>query len=262
MARKFIVVGDRFDKFAQLDECISFSELQNKLEMAGFIDDLEAGDRYYPGQGILAKQIQTLTDTIEAKGISDYFAHWYSACAHFRAGKQLTHKHKAANRLVTEPKRLDANTFELEISVDGNNEIMSDHVTSFHMQGMLLIEAVRQSLLAITEKFFLPKAISCHHYFVFHNIRVDFLSFAFPVDTTLICKIVDCDTKNPLKKMSFTFCLEIHQRNVVVSSVSATGSVYQKHLIERKERSMAARCLKHHLNCLSNELQFPEAVNG
>ena len=259
MARKFIVVGDRFAKFAQLDGCISFSELQDKLEIVEFINDIEEGDRYYPGQGILAEQIRTFIESIEAKGISNYFTHWYSACAHFKAGKELTHKHKAANGLVTEPKRLDSNTFELEISVDGKNEILSDHVSGLHLQGMLLIEAARQSFLTVTEKYFLPKVISCHRYFIIQNITADFLSFVFPVDAKIIYKIADCDMANPLK-LRFTSCIEIHQGDIVVSSIRVVFSVYQKHCLELKERSMAEQCLKHHLNGLSDRPQFLAAA--
>lgn len=261
MARNYLVVGDKFETYAQLDECISFSELQDKLERANFIKDIEEGDRYYPGQGILAEQIQTFIESIEAKGISDYFSNWYSACALFKAKKKLTHKHKASNTLVTEPIRLGSNTFELKISIDGNNEFLNDHVTGFHLQGMLLIEAARQASMAVTKKFFLPKATSWHHYFVVHTIRVDFLSFAFPIDSKIICKIIDSDMTNPLK-LSFNACIEIHQINVVVTTINFTFTLYQRHDIERKERWMAKKSLKHHLECLSYEPQILTAVNN
>lgn len=261
MARNFIVVGDGFEKFAQLDQCISFTELQNKLETTEFLNDLKQGDRYYPGQGICAEPIQTFIDTIEAKGISNYFTHWYSACIHFKAEKKLTHKHNAANTLVTDPQRRDSNTFELEICIDENNEIMSDHTTGFHLQGMLLIEAIRQSGLAVTEKFFLPKGVLCQRSFVFHDFSINFLSSAFPVDAKIIYKITDSDTTNPLK-LCFTSRIEIHQGNNVVASANATYSVFKKLTIERMHRSMAEKCLKQHLRGLSNEPQFLEAVNS
>lgn len=262
MACNFIVVGDRFENFAQLDQCICFSELQVMLATDELINKIESGNRYYPGQGILAEQIHTFIESIEAKGISGYFDAWYYASAHFKAGKKLTHKHKAANGLVTDPKRLYSNTFELDISVDGNNEIISDHESGFHLQGMLLIETARQSILAVTNKFFLPEVAPHHRYFVFQHFSIDFLSFAFPVDAKIVYKIIDSDTTKPLRS-SFTARIEIHQGNVVVSSVNTTYSVYQKHVIERKEHYMAKKCLTHHLeDCLSNEPQFEEAVNS
>jgi hypothetical protein len=56
--------------------------------------------------------------------------------------------------MLSLPRRVSESCFEADVLVDDAGEHMSDHVSGQHLPGMVLIEAARQMILAVTEEFF------------------------------------------------------------------------------------------------------------
>lgn len=56
------------------------------------------------------------------------------------ADRASSHKHCSENVLISTPERLEQDEFELELRLHARSELMPDHLTGEHVQGMVLAE--------------------------------------------------------------------------------------------------------------------------
>ncbi|MDP1217553.1 AfsA-related hotdog domain-containing protein, partial [Klebsiella pneumoniae] len=68
------------------------------------------------------------------------------------------HKRKKANILITSPEKRDEDNYCARLILQDASELLCDHQTGQHIQGMVLIEAARQTIIATSEKFLLAEA--------------------------------------------------------------------------------------------------------
>ena len=246
------VVGDKFDRCTKLKSCITYSEFLEKYRNRELDVSIQNGIQYYPGQGLQEEQIKVFLKEIEGRKLSKHFYVWYHMLSNYKASEKLTHKRYGENRLITEPQNIAIDTYEMDLVINDKNEIMSDHVTGYHLQGMLLIEAARQSFLAVTEKYFVPKELDFKSYFVIKKMEVNFISFVFPFDTKIVYNILDKDIKDPLK-LNFSICVGIHQMDQIATSIDIDFSVFHKPWFETIEQKKAERCLLYYMQKYSDE---------
>ncbi|WP_233420966.1 AfsA-related hotdog domain-containing protein [Xenorhabdus nematophila] len=67
---------------------------------------------------------------------------------------KYSHKRIPHNTIIGSTRKENENSFSLPLLIDERCELMSDHQTGQHIQGMILIEACRQTFIAVTEEFF------------------------------------------------------------------------------------------------------------
>jgi hypothetical protein len=102
-----------------------------------------------------------------------------------------THKHKDRNSLIVNFMKLERGQFSAGMYIHGDNDLLMDHVTGFHIPGIALIEAARElfivslSYLGLGEERFILKDISS-----------EFFLYVFPVEVQLFMSL-EClkDTK-------------------------------------------------------------------
>src|SRR5690625_2275198 len=82
---------------------------------------------------------QLLSDASVSPNIAHFdFSLWHNLPQ--RASSALSHKHNPKNTLVSMPRQVTADTFELHLMIDEDCELMNDHLSGQHVQGMVLIE--------------------------------------------------------------------------------------------------------------------------
>ena len=146
--RKILVVGDRFIVYASLHEdAITYSD----FETLDIHRDRQEATNYFLGQGLTQKQRTRIARYVA--GRSGFTVVGFPELA----TKRETHKHEERNILVSRPRKLSSDQFELDLLIDGRCSDLSDHQTGQHISGMTLVEAGRQAFLAVTERFFIPE---------------------------------------------------------------------------------------------------------
>jgi hypothetical protein len=130
---------------------------------------------------------------------------------------------------------------------------MRDHQSGQHIQGMVLLEAARQSLLAVTEAFFLEndqKRFS----FIFNRIGVNFNNFAFPLAARLKYKILEKDIQNS-KRLGFSVGINIEQCGTVTAACDMSFTAYESKRIVAREDSVANKTMDGYLTALLASLE-------
>lgn len=177
-----VLVGDRIRGQSINPLLVSVAELD------ALITKLEHGPsagmvlRLIPGQGASHAELTAAQQRIAASGLHDVIIMDPvppPACA------RLTHKREQRNRMISEPTRVADNSYVAALLVDERCAEMEDHLTGMHLQGMLIIEAVRQMLLAVTEKYHLQEQLRGRCRFSTESLSITYLEFLFPLPTTL-----------------------------------------------------------------------------
>lgn len=249
MAETFLaVVGDKFSDFAAGKSAVTLSQLRALLTLPPAFPVVRdpAHDRLVlvPGQGLSDADLREMQALALSSAHKDAFDLDLWQARPPRAGGALSHKRRAENTLISEPRRTGEHTFDLDLLVDENCEMMSDHQTGQHLQGMMLIEAARQSFLAVTEQFFLPQDAG-KFYFVFDDLSVSYKRFVFPVDATLGYAIREMDPSP--NRQRFVVEVTIEQCGHEVAVVNGTFTVVKDARITRMESGMAREALESHL---------------
>ena len=110
--------------------------------------------------------------------------------------------------------------FEASLLIDDRCEIMADHTTGQHIQGMAVVEAARQMFLVVTEQFYIGGTSDRHYYFVIHQMDIAYQNFLFPVPATLRYEVLEAATDNP-ERLSFTARITIRQAGKDAASMAA-----------------------------------------
>lgn len=232
-----ILVGDKFDHFGAQEGAITVSQLAKLL-------DRPCADKALPrsvvlGQGVSEAWLTYLKARTQAQGLDTEFVGERSI--NERTGRQFAHKHQRKNILVTDPVQSGINHFECHLTVDDDCEIMSDHTTGHHMQGMLLVEAARQTFLAVTEWYLLDS--DDPYYFVINRMDVRYLQFAFPVATTVCFDISELD-RSRADRVSVKAVVKFLQLGQCVSEVLVDYTAIQHTKLEKREAQMAQDVLQ------------------
>lgn len=235
--RIVFVVGDRFTSFGSQTGVITVSKLFDALNGLGdayILPDVH----YIPAQGLSNATIRAVAGLAEARQLGPWFSTWEARAGRPKAGRALSHKAQLQNVLVSVPRRLADHCFEVDMDIDDKNELMLDHVTGKHVQGMVLIEACRQTFLSVTQKFYLAGKEDEKYYFVIDSIEVKYLAFVFPIEAQIVYTILDSNLVNPAK-MSFKSHMAIVQNGVTVTEMTVEFTAFSHSLISRKEGRLA-----------------------
>ena len=233
------VVGDEFRDFSVNDGVITISELHRQID-AGELPQEDSV--LVPGQGLSPEQAALVAVTPGAHRNAGAFAHWNLNRFAAKAQRDLTHKHKPENGLISEPRRVTRDLFEMDVLIDGRTELMSDHVTGQHVQGMVLVEACRQAFLAVTERFFINPDDGIKYYFVINEMNATYLGFVFPLDIQIRYFIKHKQADNP-QRMSFDVLMEVMQGGQVATSVATKFTAFDAEKLKPKEAERAVKAI-------------------
>jgi hypothetical protein len=243
--KNLLVVSDKFNKFASNKNIITKSDLYDLLKADSLIYTKSQKITLIPGQGFSDRDIQDTKALFNRSKNSRYFDFSLWNCIPSRASKELTHKHNTENILISKPKRTTSNEFTSHLLIDERSEMMADHQTGLHIQGMVLVEAARQLYLAIMEKFIL-----CDYeeslYFVFNNLSVDYCKFNFPLPSQLTAQIIELE-KSSEKKKTYIMKIDIIQCGSISASLSLNGTMMPNKVILNIENRFAKQSINSYL---------------
>ncbi len=171
------VVGERFTGFAiENPEVITLPELERML----LREELPSDVTLIVGQGIPDERLRQLQASIERLPASRRVTLVTGPNAPERAEPRLVHKHLEHNIMISAPEQVvEGERYVSRLVLDDRCAEMSDHVTGQHLQGMVLVEAARQMVLAVTERYFLRDPGT--RYFVMNQLDATYHAFGFPL---------------------------------------------------------------------------------
>jgi len=146
---------------------------------------------FHVGQGISRSRLEIMIELLKKQGIDPYTVLLGHETIFNKASKEIVHKHKIENVLISTPVRIEKNRFKSDLVIDEECAEMSDHITGQHLQGMLLIEAARQMMTATYETHILPEVQQQNMNFILNSIRSNFKNFVFPLPVSLELEIIN-----------------------------------------------------------------------
>lgn len=226
-----LVVGDRFADFADAVGADSFSAFVRALD-AGDFDHVHGPVHVVTGQGVDDYEVDHLRDAVERRGLADRVVLRHHAAEPAR--RQDVHKAREDNVLVAGLTRVDEENYEARLRIHDHNELLVDVQDRGHVQGMVVIEAARQMLLAVTERYFTSRWPQQRYYIVLNSLNTSFTNFLFPVDAELRLTVTDSDISEP-GRLTFSVTVETAQAGRVAARVDADFAAFAPGLLEDKE---------------------------
>ncbi|WP_329214532.1 hypothetical protein OG352_04435 [Streptomyces sp. NBC_01485] len=235
------LVGDVFAEFAHHPGVLTVSQLTRRIRSGTFPEDADVV-RVTPGQGVSLFDVQFVHDTLARRGLTHRVVIDDQAL-HARAGREIAHKHRPENVLISWPRPVRADLFEADLLVDADNEVMSDHVTGQHIQGMLAMEAGRQMFIAVAEQFYLaPEAVG-DSYFVIDSFATRYRNFLFPLPAVVRCEVLA--HRSPHRTRTSFHCeLSVSQGGSATAEMEVRFTAFETGVSHTKETRAAGRSLQ------------------
>lgn len=234
-SKTLIVVSDKFSNFTRGNQAVTESQLRAMLELPEHI--LPGRICLLPGQGLSEMQLAVLATMAETHDPDK--ARWDVSLLRDlpqRAASMLSHKHEPANTLISPPEEIGEATFRLEMCIDQNCDLMGDHQTGLHVQGMVLVEAARQAFLAVSEAFY-PHPCGGKTYFVINSLTTDFVGFVFPLAAHIVYRVLSHEENE--RRQKFQVEIDFIQGGEVRTTVGFAFTVYPYAVLADKEASLA-----------------------
>lgn len=231
--KKIIIVGDKFHEFANGKNVLTISQLEILTLIPSKI--IDCTHEIIIGQGINEDFAEKL---LKSNNIVNEKIKLYSLKEIVNSKKNCySHKKVDHNILISSAHKVmdKENTYQLSLHVDERCELMADHQTGQHIQGMILVEACRQTFIAVTEEFVYNK--NKDFYYVINDMSTNFLNFLFPLPATITFEFTEIDTND--RRGRFKSRMEVIQEQNVCAIVEINFSVYPSKIILEKENILA-----------------------
>lgn len=240
-----LVVADEFSHFANKPGVLPYSTLLEQLRK-GDLDELR-GATLVAGQGLGEMEIDHAYCLGMSLGLIPEFECWRTWHTQGRADYTLSHKHRLENVLISRPRRIDDDQFEADLLINARGELMLDHLTGLHVQGMVLTEACRQMFVATTEAHCLGADAPQKRYFVINEMNMRFLEFAFPLPATIRYRLLECKQPRP-NRVHITADMAVWQNGREVAGMAVKFGVFDGEYLAPRETQLAdaalAQCLE------------------
>jgi hypothetical protein len=227
--KKICIVGDIFKNIADNKAVFTYSSISELIKNGEIKDVMLSLEQGVTEQKVYAlKRLiieNNLEDTIE---LNSYFDS-YSRC-----NSKLTHKHKDFNTMISDPLKKDADVYHSVLLLDERCAELSDHVTGKHIQGMVLIEAARQVVIAVLEKYFFTKLGARKVKLVMDSFDCSFSNYVFPFAINIRLKITESKSRDGVNG-SHRCSVEFIQNGKVVAEIKRKVSVFDASFIGFKE---------------------------
>ncbi|MGF9564493.1 AfsA-related hotdog domain-containing protein [Neorhizobium sp. JUb45] len=235
-SNQYIVVGDRFSGF-----CAANSEIVRPE--SSIVEKIVSLPLPHHPVDLIIEQGADFSNIAAAVREKDPEGRSFRAVPtrrYPRAVKRQAHKNNCENILVSYPVQLTDTRFALEMVLDRSGEMFLDHMTGCHIQGMVLIEAARQSFLAVTEEYYLRDAED-DYYFVIKGINSRFLSFVFPLHTVIDYEVLSYHEKGG--RHAFDITVRILQAEEVCAEFDISFTAFPAAVISSKEMEKAGQAV-------------------
>ncbi|WP_017396640.1 MULTISPECIES: AfsA-related hotdog domain-containing protein [Acinetobacter] len=232
-SKKIIIVGDKFHEFANGKNVLTISQLELLTLIPSKI--IDCTHEIVVGQGINKDFAEKL---VQSNHIDNEKIKICSLKEIVNSKKNCySHKKVDHNILIGSAHKVvdKDNTYNLSLHIDERCELMADHQTGQHIQGMILVEACRQTFIAVTEEFIYNK--NKDFYYVINDMSTNFLNFLFPLPATISFEFTEIDMND--RRGKFKSRMQIIQEQNVCAVVEINFSVYPSKIILEKENMLA-----------------------
>ncbi|MER7916530.1 MULTISPECIES: AfsA-related hotdog domain-containing protein [unclassified Streptomyces] len=239
--RTLLLVGDRFAGFAAQ---------QDVLTVTGFVEEMHLGVyswdgqpiRVRAGQGVTAEDRDLIRGQAQLLGLTERLDFDFRPPS--LAGRGEAHKHLSRNTLIADLRRDGEDLFSATLRVHNDNELLIDHQTGEHVQGMVAVEAARQMFLAVSERYHASRHLDRSYYYVIESMNTGFENFLFPVDATIVYHTLHAELDDP-DRLSFAAEISLHQAGRRASVTTVTYTAFDAPVIEAKEHRRARFAVEH-----------------
>lgn len=199
-AQPVVLVGDRFEYF--IAEGLG-------VGVAGFAEAVGRGDydglpepvQVILGQGLDAAAVAAAEAAVAARGLGGrLLLDPLDLPVPVEMG--AVHKHDARNVLVADFEFDGQDTVSASVHLHNDNELVQDHQSGPHLQGMVLIEAARQMFLAVCELEYLRPWPDRRFSFLLTRVDTRFDRPVFPLPIRMEMAVHRADTED-LNRMWF-----------------------------------------------------------
>jgi A-factor biosynthesis hotdog domain len=239
--KRLLVVGDKFEGFTRdKTDVVTFTDFAQLV----WSKKLPPSCDIWLGQGIEHDRLSGLLVLLDER---PRIVNWDQILDQGRPSHQASvHKVRRENVLITGPRKLDESRFEAWLAMQDSGELLGDHMTGQHIQGMVLIEAARQMMLSVSEHFLLAQRPN-GYYFVLNSMDIEYKQFVFPLPTRLSHEIT---LKQPGKGDSLKATCETAflQNDAPVARVQIQYAAYAKEFIGEKEAKSAIDAYDRHVS--------------
>ena len=220
---------------------LTVSQLARLIRKGTFPDGAGAV-RLTLGQGVSPFDVEFVHDTLARRGLADRVV-IDDRALRTRAGREVAHKHRPENVLISRTRPVGADRFEADLLVDARNEVMSDHLTGQHMQGMLAMEAGRQMFIAVAEEHYLPAEAVGSSYFVIDTFATRYRNFLFPLPAVVRCHVLA--HRSPHHTRTTFHCeLSVSQGGSETAGMEVRFTAFDTQVSHTKETRAAQRSLQ------------------
>ena len=228
MNETIYVVGDKFKNVANGKNTIIFTDIIDLIltdEIACDVLSIEQGISEWQ-VGYIKSLLSYSSEQAHIKVVS-YFD------KNKRCSEALTHKHYRKNILISDPLETEQEeAYESLLMVDENCAELSDHVTGKHLQFMVLVEAARQMVNAITEKFYANTSMI----YLANDLDVKFSSFVYPFATQMRYRVISKKMK-AAGNGKMTAVIEFIQNGEVKSAIEFAFTILERNFVTQLEDS-------------------------
>jgi A-factor biosynthesis repeat. len=243
--KSLVVVGDKFNEFAESKQTITLSQLETIVKMPSKL--FVGRQTLVAGLGCRLDHYHQIIAGLDENGLSSEHLDITSLRTFYDDNltpNQFTHQKSTHNVLIGQAIRRSADRYELPFIIDERCVLMGDHQTGSHVQGMVITEAFRQTFIAITEEFYLADNGS-EKYFVINDMNVEFMNFLFPLPAQIRFELINMDANDFRTRMEAKMILE--QNGQICATMKTKFVVYPASYIRQKEKEMAGTVLSSYL---------------
>ncbi|MDQ7809176.1 AfsA-related hotdog domain-containing protein [Amycolatopsis sp. A133] len=242
--RDVVVVADRFAQFARGDRVLTLSGLLGLLDSGG----LRASGCHWVvhfGQGIDA----TDGDLLEAACDKSEGTVRLADPDSFRRPPEhpvVVHKDRPENVLLAGVHSPLPTHCRAELRIHRDNELVLDHHTGEHVQGIVIIEAMRQICIAQFETAIRPGLPPAAYAGVWKRIDLSFEDFLFPLPATVESLIVESDLGRETN-LKFRATTAVRQQGRTVATAGIEYSMIAQGRVDTLERRKADQATRAYL---------------
>lgn len=222
MAKSTIkVVGNKFKNIANGESIVIYNDFIDKLANNSIQDDVMFE------QGVNEREVIVAEEMADNINLNSYFDKTV------RCPKNLTHKSKEYNTLISEPvKAASGYEFNSYLLIDDDCAELSDHVTGKHIQFMVLVEAARQMVNAVTEKYLSNSKMI----FLASDLNLKFFKFVYPFETKMSYRVLESKMK-AVGNGKMSVLIDFIQASEVRCSIKFDFTILERSFVSKIEDS-------------------------
>ncbi len=242
--RDVVVVADRFAQFARDERVYTLTGLLALLDSGA---PTEPGGHWvvHFGQGIDATDGDLLQAACEkSEGVVRL-----ADPETFRLALEppvVVHKDRPENVLLAGVHSPVPAHCRAELRIHRDNELVLDHHTGEHVQGIVIIEAMRQICIAQFETAIRPGLAPAAYAGVWKRIDLSFQDFLFPLPATVESLIVESDLDRETN-LKFRATTSVRQQDRIVATAIIEYSMIAQGRVGTLERRKADQATRAYL---------------